>query len=146
MSPNSLLQSKFSRECNLVLPLSASSTCWFSSSHPRTADVLFLVFPSLLSLLLHHQSKISNGVHLTQYTDFINASFTFRRHCFTVNEQIQFHLFSTELFVDLLYHIPSKSNNKCSKDKQKFMQIFTKLIIIPQQHNNGTVTCFATTI
>lgn len=45
------------------------------------------------------------------------------RHSFTVNDQIQFHLFSTALFVDVLYHISPKSNNKYNEYKQKLMQI-----------------------
>jgi hypothetical protein len=64
LSPKSLFQSQFSRQCNLVLHLSTSSTCSLPSSHPTAAYILFLIFPSLPSFLLHRQSKNSNGVDL----------------------------------------------------------------------------------
>jgi hypothetical protein len=49
---HSLFQIEFSRQCDLVFPLSASSVFSFLR-HPVDAYVFFLVFPSLLSFLQH---------------------------------------------------------------------------------------------
>ena len=48
----SLFQSEFSTECDLVLPVSISSTFAFCYCHSVAAYVFFLVVPSLLSFLL----------------------------------------------------------------------------------------------
>ena len=47
--PDSLFQSEFSTDCDLLLSLSICSIC--SLGHPVAAYVFFLVFPSLLSSL-----------------------------------------------------------------------------------------------
>lgn len=44
-----LLQSEFSTECALVLPLSVSGILSFPYCHPVTAYAFFLVLPSMLS-------------------------------------------------------------------------------------------------
>ena len=46
---HSLFQSKFSTECDLVLPLSIDGIFSFPQGHPVASYVFFLVFPSLLS-------------------------------------------------------------------------------------------------
>jgi hypothetical protein len=42
---HNLFRSEFSKECNLMLPLSISITVPFPYSHPVAAYVFFLVFP-----------------------------------------------------------------------------------------------------
>ena len=49
---HSIIQSKFSTQCDLVLPLSVSSILQFPSGHPLADYVFFLPFPSLLSCFL----------------------------------------------------------------------------------------------
>jgi hypothetical protein len=46
---HSLFQSEFSKECDLVLPLSISSTVCLPCGRPVAAYVFFLVFPSFIS-------------------------------------------------------------------------------------------------
>jgi len=49
---HSLFQSEFSRECNIGLPLSRSNISLFLQGDLVAPYIFFLLFPSLLSLLL----------------------------------------------------------------------------------------------
>jgi len=48
-----LFQSEFSQDCDLVLPLSVSSTLDFPQGNPAATYVFFLVLPSLLTLPIY---------------------------------------------------------------------------------------------
>jgi len=46
---HSLFQSEFSKECDLLFPVSISSIVYLPYGHPVAAYVFFLIFPSFIS-------------------------------------------------------------------------------------------------
>jgi hypothetical protein len=67
-------QSQFYSYCDLVLPLSIFSILSFPYGHPVTADVFFLVFPSLVSLLV---SSITFFLEDSSYALFSHSILSF---------------------------------------------------------------------
>jgi hypothetical protein len=70
---HSLLQSKFSSQCDLVFPPSTFSICLFSEGYPVAANDLLLVFPCLISFL---QQSISEGISYERCDQSSQTSFT----------------------------------------------------------------------